>query len=76
MRSFYAQLICAQIPEAQKDSQVKQIFALTGSAHIKAALKHVDETDPGAAACHEIDYPERTKTVANSFHKMSNPPCS
>ena len=34
---FYEQLICMQIPEAQKDSQVKQIFALLGSASVKGA---------------------------------------
>ena len=30
----------------QKDSQVKQLFALLGSASIKAAHKHDDEIDP------------------------------
>ena len=30
----------------QKDSQVKQLFALLGSACVKAARKHVDEIDP------------------------------
>ena len=30
----------------QKDSQVKQLFALSGSACVKAARKHVDEIDP------------------------------
>ena len=31
---------------AKKDSQVKQLFALLGSASVKAACKHVDEIDP------------------------------
>ena len=29
----------------QKDSQVKQLFALSEYVRVKAALKHVDETD-------------------------------
>ena len=35
-----------QIPKAQKDSQLKQLFALLGSMSVKAARKHVDEIDP------------------------------
>ena len=35
-----------QIPKVQKDSQVKQLFALLGPSHIKAACKNVDEIDP------------------------------
>ena len=35
------QLLHMQIPKAQKDSQVKQRFALLG-----AAGKHIDEIDP------------------------------
>ena len=31
---------------AKKDSQLKQLFALLGSAGVKAVLKHVDEIDP------------------------------
>ena len=31
---------------AKKDSQLNQLFALFGSASIKAAHKHVDEIDP------------------------------
>ena len=42
----YVQLLHAQIPKAQKDSQVKQLFALSGSLRIKAVPKHVDEIDP------------------------------
>ena len=38
-RTFYEQLLWAQIPKAQKDSQVKQLLALLGSAGIKAARK-------------------------------------
>ena len=32
--------------KCKKDSQLKQLFPLSGSAHIKAARKHVDEIDP------------------------------
>ena len=31
---------------AKKDSQVKQLYVLLGSACVKAASKHVDEIDP------------------------------
>ena len=31
---------------AKKTSQVKQLFALLGSASVKVARKHVDEIDP------------------------------
>ena len=44
--TIYAQLLRTQIPKAQKDSQLKQLFALSGSAGVKAARKHVDEIDP------------------------------
>ena len=37
------QLLHVQIREAQKDSQLKQLFALSGSAGIKAARKRVDD---------------------------------
>ena len=42
MRSFYA----CRSKKHQKDSQVKQLFAILGSACIKAARKHIDEIDP------------------------------
>ena len=32
----------------KKDSQLKQLFVLLGSAGVKAALKHPDESDPRA----------------------------
>ena len=35
-----------QIPKAQKDSQVKQLFVLLGYVRVKAAHKYVDEIDP------------------------------
>ena len=40
------------IPKAQKDSQVKQLFALFGSACVKAVSKHVDEIDPRVLTAH------------------------
>ena len=42
---FYAQLLRSKIPKAQKNSQVKQLAAFSGSSIIKAARKHVDEID-------------------------------
>ena len=44
--SFYEQLLGAQIPKLQKDSQIKQLFVLSGPACVKADQKHVDEIDP------------------------------
>ena len=44
--TFYAQLLCTQIPKAQKDSQVKQLFSLSGSACVKALGKHVYKIGP------------------------------
>ena len=44
-RNFYPQLLPTQIPKAQKDSQVKQLFAVSGSAGVKAASKHIDKID-------------------------------
>ena len=41
------QLSRAQITKPQKDSQLKQLFALLGSVSVKAAHKHVDEIEPG-----------------------------
>ena len=40
------QLLRKQAPKVQKDSQVKQLFALLGSARVKAAHNNVDEIDP------------------------------
>ena len=43
--TFYEQLLHAQIPKVQKDSQVKQLFALLGPSSVKAACKQVGEID-------------------------------
>ena len=43
--TFYNLHLQAQIPKTQKDSQLKQLFALLGSERIKAAHKHIDEFD-------------------------------
>ena len=40
------QLLHSKIPKAQKDSQLKQLFALLGSLDVKAACKHVVEITP------------------------------
>ena len=42
----YVQLLNVQIQKRKKGSQVKQLFALLGSAHIKIVCKQVDEIDP------------------------------
>ena len=42
----YEQLLCTQIPKAKKDSQVKLLFELLGSACVKAERKYIDEIDP------------------------------
>ena len=42
MRSFYA----CRSQKRKKDSQLKQLFAILGSAHLKAEHKHVDDIDP------------------------------
>ena len=42
----YEQLLRLQIPKVQKDSKLKQLFVLLGSANVKAACKHVEEIDP------------------------------
>ena len=44
--TFYAHLLHAKIPKVQKDSQVRQLFAVLGSVYVKAAHKHVGEIDP------------------------------
>ena len=50
----HVQLLCTQIPKAQKDSQVKQLFALLGSPCVKAARKQVDEFDPTCQIHHDF----------------------
>ena len=55
----------AQIPKVQKDSQVKQLFALSGSALIKVACTRIDEIEPRHltdVARSQIDF-EQTKEV-------------
>ena len=41
-RSFYAR----RSSKAQKDSLIKQLFALSGSVSVKDACKQIDERDP------------------------------
>ena len=45
--TFYAQLFCSQIPKAQKDSQVKQLFTLLGSGSVKATHNMLVKLTPG-----------------------------
>ena len=44
--TFYEQLLREQIPKGQKNIEINQLFALLGSARVKAARKHIDEIDP------------------------------
>jgi len=44
--TFYTQLLCAQIPKAQKDSQVITVFLRLGSAQAKAAHKTLAKMTP------------------------------
>ena len=37
----------------KKDSQIKQLFALLGPDHAKAAHRHIDEIDPMSETTHE-----------------------
>ena len=41
--SILRQLLRLQIPKAQKDSKLKQLFALLGSEVVKAVHKHIDQ---------------------------------
>jgi hypothetical protein len=46
--TFYVQLLHMQIPKAQKiQSSCQSLFALLGSAHIKAASKMLVKLTPG-----------------------------
>ena len=48
--SFHHHFTCSfytsRSQKHKKDSQVKQLFVLSGSAGVKAARKHIDEIDP------------------------------
>ena len=41
-----ATFMCADPKSAKKTVKSKQLFALSGSASVKAACKHIDEIDP------------------------------
>ena len=41
--------LCEDPKSAKKDSQLRQLLAISGSARVKAAPKHVDEIDPGSS---------------------------
>ena len=49
----------------QKDSQVKQLFALSGSVRAKAVRKHVDEIDPRMACQLILSYLMKKKKDNN-----------
>ena len=54
--SFDEQLLRPHSPKAQKDSQLMQLFALSGSTGVKADQKQVDEIDPFASAMKGAHY--------------------
>jgi len=58
--TFYDQLLHAQIPKAQKDSQVISLFALSGSGRLKATRRTLMKLTSG------------TLYVA-SFHSLLRP---
>ena len=68
--SFYEQLLRMQIPKVQKDSQVKLLFALSGSAGIKAARKNIDEIDP-RTNCEVASGKGKLLCVAGTTHNTS-----
>ena len=43
---FTPSLYTCRSQKCKKDSQLKQLFELLGSAGVKAACKHIDEIDP------------------------------
>ena len=68
-------LLFAQIPKAQKDSQLKQLFVLLESVHLKAVRKHIDEIEPWwvlfEMLCQRVTKPEQTNQVQqNNFETI------
>ena len=49
--------------KCKKDSQVKQLFALSGPVCLKAAHKHVHEIDPWCALCLNFNIPSNLYTT-------------
>ena len=46
IKVFMHSFCMSRSQKCKKDSQVKQLFALLRSAHVKAACKNIDEIDP------------------------------
>ena len=65
--TFYEQLLCMQIPKVQRDRQVKQLFALSGSAHVKAVRKHIDEIDPRSPLLAPESNPTQRRLFTNAW---------
>ena len=70
--TFYEQLLRKQIPKAQKDGHVKHLFALLGSAYIKAAYKHVDEIDLKTMVTKSEKVQKQPKTMITVQKKIYN----
>ena len=47
---LHAAFTCVDPESAKKDCQVKQLFAFSGSAPVKAAHNNVDEIDPSSSS--------------------------
>jgi len=65
---FYTQLLCAQIPKAQKYSQAISLFALLGSGSVKAVRKMLVKSTPG----HGPSICSRANLVRQKNFKKSN----
>ena len=66
----YMPFLLTQIPKAQKDSQLKPLFALSGSAGVKAAHEHVDEIDPRSVTKHF--FPNDTVLFSHRQNKIES----
>ena len=55
---LHAAFTCTDPKSAKKDSQAKQLFALSGSVRVKAGRKHIEEIDPWCAFCQSVEVKE------------------
>ena len=65
--TIYKQLLHAKIPKAQKDSQVKKLFALSRIMRVKAARIQVDEINPKRSKKGKFNFQQFTRKT----NKMS-----
>ncbi len=77
---FYKQLVCLQIPKAQKDWQLDCIFVLLGSACVKAAHRTSMKSMPGLIFLKQkiwkkdykefVDIPQNILAFANFYRRQ------